>query len=90
MSIGMKESAEESDLECLSRPERASARAWARIGKPPTENHFAAVQDADDLVPRSAVRFDLEELWIVSAKQLVDVGETNPVVRASRNASRSR
>ncbi len=61
MSIGINESADESDLECLSRPGTVSTGAVpSETILPLTKNHFAAVQDTDDLVPRGTVGLDLE------------------------------
>lgn len=62
MSMGMNESADESDLLCLRRPEHMSA--WTLetdIEQTPTEYHLATVQDTDDLVSRRPIRPDFQK-----------------------------
>ena len=57
----MNESAEVSlDLELRSRPNISSAEVFSNRGFL-TENDFATIQNADDLVPWRSIRFDLKK-----------------------------
>lgn len=59
----MKESAEESDLLCLRSPSIVSQVVPIILERSDlTEYHFAAIQDANDLISRRSVRLDLQKL----------------------------
>lgn len=62
MSNGIKESADESDLECFRRPEgEFSTTQLAATNQRRTKYDFAAVQYAYDLISGGTVGLDLKQ-----------------------------
>lgn len=57
----MKESADESDLECLRSPETGEFLPVVAGSVDLTKNDFATVQDANYLISRCSVRLDLKQ-----------------------------
>lgn len=59
----MNESADESDLVCLSKPDEVSLRSTPRVPNKLTKDNLAAIQDTNDFVPWCSIRLDFEEFY---------------------------